>query len=344
MYGMGLATDSAKNVYAAAGQEYYSSTDLLLPNGATYHSVPSGEADFSIYITKLRFDGEYLPAICLLGEYRQNGECVSCGPHTTTANTGSQSVSDCMCSAGYFGSNGACTICPIGNYCPPASANATSCGSNTFTDTNGSSTVTQCRCNAGYFGTNGTCIVCPPGSYCLAGGSTSTSCGSNTFTVSNGSTSQSQCLCNAGYYGTNGACTACTSGNYCLAGSTSATSCGSNTYTESTGASAQSQCLCNAGFYGSNGACTICPPGSFCGAGIAAYLPTMLNVLQEAIRQRHVDRIPTPRPTVQHRSRSVAVTPVILDQAVAASSVRREVFVPLPARRQLSVDQTRSRL
>ncbi len=165
---MGLATDSANNIYATAVQDQYSGTDLLLPNGTIYHSV-GAEQKAAIFIIKLRYDGYNLPVMCLLGEYSNNGECVSCGPNTVTASTGSQSISDCKCRAGYFGTNGACTICPIGTYCLLASTTSTSCGANTYTATNGSTTQSQCLCKAGYFGSNGGCTVCPPGSYCSAG-------------------------------------------------------------------------------------------------------------------------------------------------------------------------------
>ncbi len=191
----------------------------------------------------------------------------SCGPNANTATNASTTVSQCRCSAGYFGTNGACTICPIGTYCALASTTSTSCGANTYTATNGSTTQSQCLCKAGYFGSNGACAVCPPGSFCIAGGSTAASCGPNTYTANNGSTAQSQCLCNAGYYGTNGACTICPRRSFCPQGSAQAQTCGFHADTARSQSISASDCLCESGYFGANGTCRICPESHYCPLG-----------------------------------------------------------------------------
>lgn len=150
-------------------------------------------------------------------------DCISCPIGTTTNNQlGATSVSQCLCSAGFYGTgSSSCTPCPTNTYkssagnggigvCLPCTANSNTKG------LQGATNSDACVCNAGYSGYgmtsctacspgsyksfigNGFCRACPVGTFQSATGQIScSSCPGSTFQPSEGSSACLQCGTNA---------------------------------------------------------------------------------------------------------------------------------------------------
>jgi len=182
--------------------------------------------------------------------------CVSIYGSGYTSAAGSDSMLDCQaCAAGYYSSNGACTICPAGSYCPYHSTSSTSCAAGTYS-TGGAATCTSCAC--GKYGTGGSTTSSCTGT-CAAGYCTST-----------GSTTSTSFPCIAGYSCAAGTCLAdkviCPTGKYSYAGAGSCTSCACGKYGATTGLTTSSCTnLCSAGSYSTLGSpsCTACPNNTY---------------------------------------------------------------------------------
>lgn len=141
-------------------------------------------------------------SICSTGSYCpiSSGSPIVCPGNSTTLSPGAQSLAECVCLVGFFGSAGVCQVCEAGKYCqlnvtvgeicragyfcPRGSINETSCPIGTICPNSGMSAP----------------ISCPRGFYCdgirMAAGN---ACPANSNTSSSGSTSVSDCVCNAGY-------------------------------------------------------------------------------------------------------------------------------------------------
>ena len=107
------------------------------------------------------------------------------------------STTNCVCNAGYYGPGGdLCTTCDAGSWCPGGTT-ITACAANTNSAA-GSDAVTDCVCNAGYYGPGGdSCATCDAGSWC-PGGATITPCPDHMISAP-GSDSLSDCTCKEGY-------------------------------------------------------------------------------------------------------------------------------------------------
>ena len=111
---------------------------------------------------------------CLSGQYKSalgTQACSSC-PSDSTSPVTSQSISACICNAGFNGpAGGACTGCPSGTYKNDAGAGACSnCPSNS-NSVSKSTSVLSCTCNVGFSGNDGsTCTPCAAGTYKIVSG------------------------------------------------------------------------------------------------------------------------------------------------------------------------------
>ncbi|KAL8438432.1 hypothetical protein ACSSS7_000175 [Eimeria intestinalis] len=148
-------------------------------------------------------------------------------PHGSfTLGRGSTSLSDCVCSAGFYleKETRICRSCPIGAYCLGGLDPETHwhrsyevCPKHTTTKNKESTSADDCLCDKGFYRTTtvagGTaCVRCEINSYKdWIGSESCKQCSENSGTNVTGSTSSAQCLCQAGYYYSNaiGGCIAC---------------------------------------------------------------------------------------------------------------------------------------
>ena len=252
--------------------------------------------------------------------------CTDC-PASSDAPSGSDSITDCVCNAGFTGENGGactggvpgtykegsgpeeCVLCAPGKYSTLhqaiSQATCTVCPTHTESAA-GSDELTDCVCTPGYTGPDGAvCAACVPGKYKnVPGSSQCTECGTDTYSnleaanssakclpcpehsqSAAGSSTLTQCLCNAGYTGPHGGpCVECQAGEYkvhpgsvpcsdCPAGkysddiaqTTNATCelCPDHTDSEP-GSPALPACKCNEGYTGPDGGdCVACDAGKY---------------------------------------------------------------------------------
>ena len=240
-------------------------------------------------------------AACGLGSYKEDvGNalgCSDCPAGGVTVSTGSTSPSNCtcppgseldafgtacLCSAGYFGSDGACQACPKGAYKAEVrnTVGCNQCPNGSTTGGTGSMSGDSCEaplhstldpisgsfvCLAGYFGSAASgCERCPAGTYkdvngsapcslcshgnywTLSGGiseSTCSECPSYTYSPV-GSSMLTNCTCNKGYTGPDGIqCAACIAGTYKdVNGSAPCSPCSEGKYSTETGEMLESTC------------------------------------------------------------------------------------------------------
>jgi alpha-tubulin suppressor-like RCC1 family protein len=160
--------------------------------------------------------------------------CANCPPNSTSP-IGSMSQTDCLCNAGYSGSDGSeCTACEAGFYkdstgdgsCQPCEAgkyksgegagSCQDCPPYTTTSSSGSTDISDCKCNMGFTGPDGgSCTICGSGKYKdTIGSSDCIGCPVNSNSPE-GSTDITDCQCDRGYSGSDGSeCTACEAGFY----------------------------------------------------------------------------------------------------------------------------------
>lgn len=175
---------------------------------------------------------------CAVGKYStttaaySESVCTWCPANSWTDSSASDSLADCRCNAGYFGSSGNCQACPSNSHSLVGS--------------------TSCYCNSGYYSTTSaltttdTCVACP----------------SNSQTVG-GTDGQTFCVCNTGYYGTEAKaendCTACPPNSQQPA--IDQLTCLCNTGYTGIGTASQTCSFCEAGTYKSvigSAACVSC--------------------------------------------------------------------------------------
>ena len=174
-----------------------------------------------------------------------------CRAHTFSLNR-SFRLRDCVCNAGFSGSDGAqCIACVPGSYKPSnGSSNCVSCDRGSYSSAEGATVCSlcpqnsdapaqsarkeDCKCNAGLTGPAGGpcqgceagkygsvaagdigCVVCEAGKYSDKLGSTTCfSCPQYAMSPA-GSNKTTDCKCNQGYSGNNGwPCIACPAGQF----------------------------------------------------------------------------------------------------------------------------------
>jgi len=211
---------------------------------------------------------------CALGKFRdENNVCKNCWPGTykndvgdhncyvcqldSTSETGSESITDCMCNSGYTFGNSAntCSACKHGKY--KASSGNVACDSciagkySTVSAATSENMCQQCRthstsdeasgfesaciCKAGYSGQfSDICIACEPGKY------KPISANMNCYS------------CPSGFFST---ATAATSSNTCQG-------CNRMHSTTAVASDSQDDCVCNVGYTGTD-TCSACTPGKY---------------------------------------------------------------------------------
>ena len=151
-----------------------------------------------------------------------------CPAFSSTIATGSSSVTDCKCGAGYYGtvtlaaSANSCVACLLGTYSIAVGASTIStcqqCTAGSFCPT----PSTKTACPAGSFCPLGVSAptICPIGSFCPPGASAAVSCPTPSTNYETGTQSYTDCTCPAGMYGRVSSpalavCTTCAVGQVC---------------------------------------------------------------------------------------------------------------------------------
>ena len=227
------------------------------PEGGTTTATASISAANCTCPASTQLDSDVNKCLCLEGYYGSGGSCAACGLGSykedvgnalgcsdcpaggVTVSTGSTSPSNCtcppgseldavgtacLCSAGYFGSDGACQACPKGSY-KVGLGNAVGCNqcpNGSTTGGTGSMSGDSCEapphstvdpasgnfvCLAGYFGSAASgCERCPAGTYKDVAGDMAacTDCigiiGEGGTTLGTGADAASDCVCRSGFF------------------------------------------------------------------------------------------------------------------------------------------------
>ena len=247
------------------------------PEGGTTTATASISAANCTCPASTQLDSGVDKCLCLEGYYGSGGSCSACGLGSykedvgnalgcsdcpgggVTVSTGSTSPSNCtcppgseldaegtacLCSAGYFGSDGACQVCPKGAY-KVGVGNAVGCNqcpNGSTTGGTGSMSGNSCEapphstvdsisgnfvCLAGYFGSAASgCERCPAGTYKDVPGDMAacTDCigiiGEGGTTLGTGADAASDCVCRSGFFQVQDSaggsvCSACPEGATC---------------------------------------------------------------------------------------------------------------------------------
>ena len=141
---------------------------------------------------------------CSEGTYKEtmgNGFCVDCPISSTTTGdttTGADSITDCLCLAGFEANHlGDCVACPGTSDKFIVSDDACiQCGDHQTLNSNLPHQQSSCECNEGYTGTYLSCEACPIASFKSTKGSAScVSCTGHATTPTDASTSITACAC-----------------------------------------------------------------------------------------------------------------------------------------------------
>jgi hypothetical protein len=218
---------------------------------------------------------------CGIGQYqpaRGSGSCIDCPDDSTTTDTGSTTMDQCLCEAGYSGdaATDGCDQCAAGQYSDSVGPDAcVDCPANSGTAQPASTAVTECECDAGHTGTinapDDECTACGVGTYKDAPGDAEcTLCPADASTSGPGSTDVTDCDCDAGYSGVitdpSDECTECEIGQYLSAvQAASCIDCPDDSTTTDTGSTTMDQCLCEAGYSGdaATDGCDQCAVGQY---------------------------------------------------------------------------------
>lgn len=208
---------------------------------------------------------------CAAGKYKNfvgNGACLECPintfndnikqdsvnsctqcPSNSSSSSGSNSISSCVCNAGFERLSNVCSVC-----------------------------------NPGYYENDGVCLACEKAKFnTLKGETVCEHCPSNTYTVSTASISIQNCLCSPGYelqainsedfsckacasgkFERNGFCKNCNTGKYQPEiNATSCVDCPSNSNNTDPGSNSKSDCLCGPGYAHDGENCVVCTAGSY---------------------------------------------------------------------------------
>jgi hypothetical protein len=205
-------------------------------------------------------------------------QCSPCQLHSNTTVSNADSVSQCVCDAGYAMVDGVCERCGYATYAAQgASGSCAACPAHSNTTGLGSTTASQCICGVGYVANaqTGGCDDCPADSYC-AGGGLATACPTHLYSLAgsvtlsqcrcpdNSKLAPSGCVCDNGYSRKTNSmaplagweCGTCAAGSLCLNGTVAP---------------------CAAGYSCSNGGASVCPVNRYCPEGIAASLACPSN-------------------------------------------------------------------
>lgn len=141
---------------------------------------------------------------CGEGTYKQtmgNDFCEDCPTSSTTTGdttTGADSITDCLCKAGYEADHlGDCVVCPGTSDKFIVSDDACiQCGENQTLNSDLPHQQSSCECNEGFTGTYLDCQACPTGSFKSTKGSANcVSCADHATTPTSASTSIAACAC-----------------------------------------------------------------------------------------------------------------------------------------------------
>lgn len=214
--------------------------------------------------------------LCLSGTYKSfignHVACVSCPPHSETASTGQDALTDCKCSPGYTGADGGlCTECPLNTYkASQGSAPCSPCPANSVTLHVSATDSTQCVCAKGHYLNGNACDACTEDTYKdQAGDAACLSCADHNAYSSTrgqtGSTSPCQCVCDAGYQQPVSCadCSNCPLNHYCP-GDEAPVPCPTNSHTVTNTPSLPNHCICDAQYWKNGAACQTCTPDYFC--------------------------------------------------------------------------------
>jgi hypothetical protein len=171
--------------------------------------------------------GPCIRSVCPPGSWDDDGVCRKCGvgswcdgstenacPAFTSSHTGSDSLTNCSCLAGYAGVDGAaCVGCAAGtSKTAPGAGNCSSCGVDTYSvgiaatscsscpartvSASGSKHETDCICIVGHSGRNGgPCLPCRKGKYKdNIGNASCTRCAEDSYSGAIGATSPAVCV------------------------------------------------------------------------------------------------------------------------------------------------------
>ena len=136
---------------------------------------------------------------CPEGTYKDtfgSESCVNLCPANSHSPAASDEITDCVCNAGYTGSDGdACFPCESGKYKPAAGSEAcTACPANSNSP-QGSIMVVSCVCDEGYSGMNGDCEACEAGKYkIMEGNGDCEACLPGKYSSSVAATSSTTCV------------------------------------------------------------------------------------------------------------------------------------------------------
>lgn len=103
-------------------------------------------------------------SLCPVNQYGIDNICWDCPENMDTqGNVGAGAISDCSCSAGFYGVVGACSVCEAGNYCAGGESQ-TACPEfrSSFAGAGG---VQDCFCASPYVEDSGSCVLCSAGKY-----------------------------------------------------------------------------------------------------------------------------------------------------------------------------------
>ena len=214
---------------------------------------------------------------CSEGTYKEemgNNFCVDCPESSTTDITGADSITDCLCLAGFEANHlGDCVACPGTSDKFIVSDDACiQCGDHQTLNSNLPHQQSSCECNAGYTGTYLSCEACPIASFKSTKGSAScVSCTDHATTPTDASTSITACACEGpmwvpsstgpdevggtcqaacgpGETAHNNVCIPCSEGTYkSVQGLEACTECTDPRNSSATGATSADDCSCRAG-------------------------------------------------------------------------------------------------
>ena len=286
------------------GQECYLCDDLTFPADGVCQNCPEGSTSpaGSVYSTNcvcnnglyrtFKIPQEQLgtttvlkfecvpPAsnLCAANFFRTGGICFPCPAHSTGI-IGIETLTDCICNAGYSTSKVIddpvvlrpyfqCTQCQAGKYAQPFYDKCESCPAASYSLAG--SIKSGCVCQGGYSGQNGgSCTGCLPGKYSGGGPMPCVNCPVNSSSLG----FASRCLCDKGFTGWDWlTCIPCPAGTYKnTLGSTQCSSCPANKSSPVMSTSTQ-DCTCSPGlgiFYLDETSkehvvkCTVCAQGKF---------------------------------------------------------------------------------
>lgn len=199
--------------------------------------------------------GAYWPA----GAPASSNNCLSC-PGNSSAHAPAVTFYDddtCTCNEGFVRSNGSCSLCVPGAYCPEQHT-VLACPPHSYSDS-GASELAHCLCVAGFHGGNGSCTVCAVDSFCSA--SVSQHCPANSTTHGRvGSTNSSACLCKQGFEKVLEQCNECETDSLCA---NAVVVCPSH----AAAAPGSRECVCTAGMRMDNNTCVPCTAQEICSDG-----------------------------------------------------------------------------